>query len=68
MIDLGMGIGVLMLLSPANNLILDFAKKKPHLATGVPGISMFVNTIIVLTYGSFLKTNSEDRKLFIGGI
>jgi len=68
MIDLSMGVSVLMLLSPANNLILDFAKKKPHLATGVPAMSMFVNAIIVLTYGSFLKSYSVDSKLFIGGI
>ena len=68
MVDLAMGVGSLALLIPTNNIILDFAKQKPHLATGVPGMSMFVNAIIVLGYGLFLKSYATDEKLFIGGI
>ena len=66
--DLAMGLGALALLIPTNSLILNIAKYKPHLAMGIPGISMFVNSIIVITYGLQLKSYSTDTKLFIGGI
>ena len=66
--DLGIGLGALALLIPTNSLILNVAKYKPHLAMGIPGISMFVNAIIVLSYGIILKSYSTDAKLFIGGI
>ena len=66
--DLAIGLGALALLIPTNGLILNVAKYKPHLAMGVPGVSMFVNAIIVLTYGVMLKSYSTDTKLFVGGI
>ena len=68
MIDLAMGISALALLLPTNSLILDFAKKKPHLANGVPGISMFVNALIVVLYAHLLKPLSVDIKLFLSGL
>ena len=68
MINIALGLGSLVLLVPINNLILNIAKYKPHLAVGVPGISMFVNAIIVLGYGLWLKPYTTDSKLFIGGL
>jgi|21_taG_2_1085346.scaffolds.fasta_scaffold39589_5 hypothetical protein len=68
MVDIALGLGSLALLIPVNNLILDFAKKKPHLANGVPGLSMFINAFIVVLYGHLLKPLSVDVKLFLGGL
>ena len=66
--DICLGAGVLAMLIPTNNLIISIAKYKPHLAMGIPGISMFVNSIIILTYGAILKSYSVDSQLFVGGI
>ena len=63
-----MGISALALLVPMNSLILDIAKYKPHLAMGVPGVSVFINMAIVLGWGLCFKPYSTDSKLFIGGI
>jgi hypothetical protein len=68
MVDIALGLGSLALLIPVNNLILDFAKKKPHLANGVPGLSMFINAFIVVLYGHLLKHLSINVKLFLGGL
>ena len=68
MTDIALGLGTLALLIPVNNLILNVAKYKPHLAMGVPGVSMFVNAIITLGYGLWLKPYAGDEKLFIGGL
>ena len=68
MINIALGLGSLVLLVPMNNLILNIAKYKPHLAMGVPGVSMFVNATIVLGYGLWLKPHATDSKLFIGGL
>ena len=38
--DICLGAGVLAMLIPTNNLIINIAKYKPHLAMGVPGISL----------------------------
>jgi len=68
MVDLGMGAMVLGLLIPTNNLILSVYKYKPHLGMGVPAMSVFANTIVVLSWGIWLKDYAYDTKLFIGGI
>ena len=68
MINIALGLGSLVLLVPMNNLILNIAKYKPHLAMGVPGVSMFINATIVLGYGLWLKPYATDSKLFIGGL
>ena len=68
MVDVALGLGSLALLIPANNLILNVVKHKPHMVMGIPAVSMFVNAIISLGYGVWLKPYAGDRKLFVGGL
>ena len=68
MVDIALGLGSLVLLVPVNSLVLSLAKRDPHVAMGVPAVSMFINAFIMLGYGFWLKPCATNEKLFIGGL
>lgn len=63
-----LGLIVLALLIPMNEIILSILKYKPDYALAIPTISLVANLLVVSTYGLLMKGYSEDPKLFIAGI
>jgi len=66
--SVALGLFVLTLLIPLNEVILSIMKYKPKYGLAIPSLSMLSNLTVVCTYGVLLRDYAEDRKLFIAGV
>ncbi|MBC66085.1 MAG: hypothetical protein CML63_05255 [Rhodobacteraceae bacterium] len=66
LIEFILGMLICIPLIPFNDLILKWAEKDPLKSIGIVSIMMAVNTIIILSYGFFMRP--DKPKVFILGL
>ena len=66
--DFLLGFGCIILQMQVTTLIVVICKKYPDAILGMAGAMMFIDAIIVLTWGLTLKHYVVDLNLFIGGL
>ena len=66
--DFLLGFGCILLQMQVTTLIVVICKKYPDAILGMAGAMMFIDAIIVLTWGLTLRHYVVDLNLFIGGL
>tara|TARA_R100000995_G_C3428718_1_gene97471 strand:- start:157 stop:426 length:270 start_codon:yes stop_codon:yes gene_type:complete len=66
--DFLLGFGCILLQMQVTTLIVVICKKYPDAILGMAGAMIFIDAIIVLTWGLTLKHYVVDLNLFIGGL
>ena len=66
--DFLLGFSCLLLQMQVTTLIVVVCKKYPDAILGMAGAMIFIDVIVLLTWGFILKHYTENLNLFIGGL
>ncbi len=66
--DFLLGFSCLLLQMQVTTLIVVVCKKYPDAILGMAGAMIFIDVIVLLTWGFTLKHYTENLNLFIGGL